>query len=232
MTSTLNTEEIEQRVRHALSTVAATLTEDTVGSPTWSRRPRPSKRRWRIGLGIGVVAVPLVLAASAFVHRGPEYVDTIPPQDVIVTGSVDGSPYLLITKARTDNCGQPVTTVELVERSENLLGTEWNTIASEYGDRDECWLDPSRYLADRSLSNDGGSEVGDSFVWTWAVHPDVTTVRITANDYTEDLKVHEVNGAGYAVFEIPEDVPQYTSELLVDGEVVPGSLESHTVPAK
>ena len=172
-----------------------------------------------------------MLAASVFVQRGPEYVDTIPPQDVIVTGSVDGSPYLLITKARTDNCGRPVTTVELVDRSKNLLGTEWNTIASEYGDWGECWLDPSRYLADRSLANDGGSKVGDSFVWTWAVHPDVTTVRITADDFTKDLKVHEVNGAGYALFEIPKDVPQYTSELLVDGEVVPGSRETHTVPA-
>ena len=64
MTKTLNTEEIEQRVRHTLSTVAATLTEDAVGSSTWSRGPRRSKRRWCIGLGIGVVAVPLVLAVA------------------------------------------------------------------------------------------------------------------------------------------------------------------------
>ena len=40
MTKTLNTEEIEQRVRHTLSTVAATLTEDAVGSSAGRRTAR------------------------------------------------------------------------------------------------------------------------------------------------------------------------------------------------
>jgi hypothetical protein len=230
MTKTLNTAEVEQRIRRALSSVAATLTEDSVESSTPPRRSRRSSRRWRIGLGIGAVAIPIALAAGAFYKSGPEYVDTIPPNDIIVAGSVDGSRYLLIQKQRTDNCGQPVTTVELLEEKENLLGSEWNTVGNEYGEMTECWLDTSRYLADPSLHNSGGTAVGDSFVWLFAVHPSVTAVRITSEDYSQDLTVHKVNGAGHAVFEIPEDLREYTSELLVDGESVPGSLESHTVP--
>ena len=64
----------------------------------------------------------------------------------------------------------------------------------------------------------------------WAVHPDVTAVRITADDYTEDLPVYPVDGAGYALFEIPKDMHEYTAELLIDGRVVPGSVEEQTVP--
>lgn len=233
MTKTLSTEEIEQRVRHTMSTVAATITEDSVGSPAPSRRPRRSNRRWRIGLGIGVVAIPLALAASTFVHQGPEYVDTIPPEDVIVTGSVDGSRYLLIESTRTDQCGNPVTGVELAEEKENLIGSEWNTIGSEYGELNGCGgVTPTgRYLADPAVYNDGGTTVGDSFVWLWAVHPDVTTVRITTDDYTKNLPVYPVDGAGYALFEIPKDTHEYTAELLINGHAVPGSAEEQTVPS-
>jgi hypothetical protein len=231
MTDTLNTEEIEQRVRHTLSTVAATLTEDFVGSPARSRRASRSKRRRR-GLGIGVVAIPLTFAAATLMHQGPEYVDTIPPEDIIVTGSVDGSRYLLIESSRTDNCGDPVTGVELVEEKENLLGSEWNTIGAQYGEPNACGgvTATDRYLSDPALYEDSGTTVGDSFVWLWAVHPDVTTVRITADDYTKDLPVYPVDGAGYAIFEIPKDTHEYTAELLINGQVVPGSAEEQTVP--
>jgi hypothetical protein len=50
-------------------------------------------------------------------------------------------------------------------------------------------------------------------------------VRITSGDYTEDLKVYEVDGAGYAPFEVPNDMDEYTSELLIDGQVIPGSAD-------
>jgi hypothetical protein len=232
MTKILNTEEIEQRVRHTLSTVAATLTEDSVGSPARSRRPRRSNRRWRIGLGIGVVTIPLTLAAATFVQQGPEYVDTIPPADIIVTGSINGSRYLLIESSRTDHCGDPVTGVELVEENENLIGSEWNTIGAGYGEPNACGsvTATDRYLADPALYGESGTTVGDSFVWLWAVHPDVTTVRITADEYTKDLPVYPVDGAGYALFEIPKDTHKYTAELLINGQVVPGSAEEQTVP--
>ncbi len=90
-------------------------------------------------------------------------------------------------------------------------------------------IDTARYLKDPALFTDSGAEVGDSFVWIYAVHPDVDTVRITSGDYTKDLRVYEVDGAGYAPFEIPENIDEYTSELLIDGQVVPGSTEEQKV---
>ena len=104
---------------------------------------------------------------------------------------------------------------------------EWNTTGYEYGEyaESDCGYvnDTSRYLKNPALFNDGGAEVGDSFVWVYAVHPEVTAVRITSGDYTKDLRVYEVDDAGYAPFEIPKDMNEYTSELLINGQVVPGS---------
>jgi hypothetical protein len=220
-----STEELEQRIRHSLRTVAETVTE-TAHAPT----KRRSRWRWTIGLGIGAVAIPIAFAASTYVQRGPEYVDTIPPEDIVATGSAGGSSYLLVESSRMSECGPPVTGLELVEEKENLLGSEWNTTGLEYGELDEQGCDTTdRYLADPALFNDGGTEVGDSLVWTWSVHPDVTAVRITADGFSEDLPVLRYGGAGYALFEIPEDMREYTAELLIDGVVVPGSVEEHLV---
>ncbi len=232
MTRTVQSDDIEQRVRHTLHTVAATVTETELSAAARSTATRRPRRRWRIGLGIGAVAIPLTMAAAAFVHQGPEYVDTIPKSDIIATGSVDGSRYLLIEASRTDQCGQPVTGVELVEEKENLIGSEWNTIGVQYGEPTACspGVATDRYLKDPALYDDSGTTVGDSFVWLWAVHPDVTAVRITADDYTKDLPVYRVDGAGYALFEIPENLHEYTAELLVNGQVVPGSVEEHDSP--
>ena len=234
MNDTPNPDTVEQRVRHALHSVAETVTEDvfaTTSQPTVTRKPH---RRRRIALGVGAAAIPMALAASAFVHKGPEYVDTIPPARIVMQGSVNGSRYLLVESDRTDECGQPVTGVELVEERENLLGSEWDTQGYEYGEPTEtdCGYvnNTSRYLKNPALFNASGSQVGDSFVWVYAVHPDVDAVRITSDDYTEDLKVYEVDGAGYAPFEIPKKMTEYTSELLIDDHVVPGSEQVHEVP--
>ncbi len=40
-------------------------------------------------------------------------------------------------------------------------------------------------------------------VWMWAVHPDVTGVRITTSADVEDLPVYPVDGAGYACSRYP-----------------------------
>lgn len=115
-------------------------------------------------------------------------------------GSVDDSRYLLVESDRTDECGQPVTGVELVEEKKNLFGSERNTTGYEYGEYTEtdCGVvnDPSRYLKNPALFNSSGAGVGDSFVWACAVHPDVTAVRITSGDYTRNLEVYEIDGAG------------------------------------
>jgi hypothetical protein len=233
MNDTTAPEDVEQRVRRTLHTVAGTLTEATFADASRSSAARAPRRRRRIALAVGAVAVPLALAASAIVRDGPEYVDTIPQDRIVMSGSVDGSRYLLIESDRTDECGQPVTGVELVEERENLLGSEWNTTGYEYGEYVDtpCGyvIDTSRYLEDPALFDSSGTEVGDSWVWVFAVHPEVTAVRITSGDYTEDLRVYEVDGAGYAPFEVPKGLDEYTSELLIDGEVVPGSEKVRTV---
>ena len=229
MNGTQTPETIEQRLRHTLHSVAGTVTEDAFATTTPSAVTRKPHHRRRIAAGVGAVAIPLALAASAFIRQGPEYVDTIPPESIVMTGSVDGSRYLLVESDRTNECGDPVTGVELVEERKNLLGSEWNTTGHEYGEYTdtECGyvIDTTRYLKNPALFGDSGSEVGDSFVWVYAVHPDVDAVRITSGDYTKDLKVYEVDGAGYAPFEIPKDMNEYTSELLINGQVVPGSQE-------
>ncbi len=233
MTKESNTDlQLDQHLRHVLQTVANTVTPEQSTAPAGRPNGRPDHRRRRIGLVIGAAAIPVTLAAGAFLKSGPEYVDRIPRESIIVEGSVGGSEYLLVETRRTA-CGQPVKGVELVEENENLLGSEWNTIGAEYGERvDECRVNTKRYLANPALVNDGGTEVGDSMVWIWAVHPDVTGVRITTSADVEDLPVHTVDGAGYALFEVPKDVEMYTAELLINGEVVPGSAEVHKVIAQ
>lgn len=232
-----NPESLEKRLRHALRTVADSVTEDDLPAKTRTSVVRRPQRRRRIAVGVGLIAVPVMLVtgtAAAIVRQGPEYVDTIPPQDVVMRGSVDGSRYLLIESGRTDACGQPVTGVELVEEKKNILGSEWSTTGHEYGEHTETDCghvnDTARYLKDPALFNDSGAEVGDTFVWVYAVHPDVTAVRITAGGATTDLEVYEVDGAGYAAFEIPRAMNEYTSELLIDGRPVPGSEEVQQVP--
>jgi hypothetical protein len=226
--------DVETRLRHDLSVVANTLEMEhfaTSGRQAGSANPRTKRR---LALGVGALAVPLALAAGAFVQEGPEYVDTIAPDRIVATGSVDGSRYLLVESDGSDACGNPTTGVELVEESENLLGSEWNTSGYEYGEYvdTDCGgavIDTSRYLKDPALFTDSGVEVGDSYVWIYAVHPDVDTVRITSGDYTKDLRVYEVDGAGYAPFEIPKEMDSYTSELYIDGQPVPGSVEEQQV---
>jgi hypothetical protein len=229
MNDTQNPESVGQLVRHTLHTVAETLTEDASPATNQTTVTRKPHRRGRFALGVGAVAIPLALAAAAIVREGPEYVDTIPPQDIVTRGSVDGSRYLLIESDRTNNCGQPITGVELVEEKRNPLGSEWNTTGYEYGELTDtgktCGLvnDTSRYLRNPALFDASGAEVGDSFVWVYSVHPDVTAVRITSGDFIKELKVYGVGGAGYAPFEIPKDMNEYTFELLINGQVVPGS---------
>lgn len=223
---------VAERIRTTLQTVAATVTEDSFAAPGPQAGRRRPRRRGRVALGVAAVAIPVTLAAGALVHEGPEYVDSIPPERVVMSGTVDGSRYLLVESDRTDSCGNPVPGVELVEERENLIGSEWNTTGYAYGEETAARcdsVDASRYLEDPALFNSSGSPVGDSFVWVYSVHPDVDTVRITTADGTHDLEVYPVDGAGYAPYEIPEDVTEYSSELVIDGEVVPGSREDRTV---
>jgi hypothetical protein len=238
MNDTSTPDAAEQRIRHALHAVAETVTENsfaTDGRP--GKAPKPRRKR-RIALAVGALTlVPAGFASAAFLNTpGDEYVDQVPQERIVMEGSVDGSRYLLIESNRTNKCGDPVTGVELVEENKNLLGSEWSTTGYQYGEA--TWLrrcgdegvDTSRYLQNPALFNQSGAQVGDSFVWVYAVHPEVTSVRITSGDYTKELTVYEVDGAGYAPFEIPTDLDSFTSELLIDDQVVPGSQLERRAP--
>lgn len=224
----MNDISLEDRIRETLRAVAETVTEN--GSPR-----RSGARRRRAWLVVGVaVAAPALLAAAAYVRSGPEYVDTIPPSTIIAEGEVGGDRYLLVESRRTE-CDRPVTGVELVEEDENLLGSEWNTVGSRYGEyvgTDPCSFSTDRVLVDPALYDDGGTAVGDSFVWLWAVHPDVTAVRITVDGSSVDLETYAVDGAGYALYEVPKGIKTYTAELVIGDEVVPGTREVQRVPAQ
>ncbi|WP_182378733.1 hypothetical protein [Nocardioides sp. WS12] len=220
------TDPLEDRIRRTLHAVADTVTDapSPIHAPPVPERKRS---RWKWPLVVGAVAVPLTLAAGAHLRSGPEYVDAIPKDTIVLKGEVDGSSYLLAESRRTSTCGEPVPGVEFVVEDKNLLGSEWNTSGLTYGagSADGCDLDTASYLANPALFNDGGTLVGDTFVWVWAVHPDVTAVRVTADGLSVDVPTHRVDGAGYAVYEVPKDLTSYTSELLVGDVVVPGSSE-------
>ena len=77
-----------------------------------------------------------------------------------------------------------------------------------------------------------GQKIGDSMVRIWAVHPDVIGVRITSSADVETPPVHTVDGAGYALLEVPPGVATYTAELLINGEVVRGTAEFHEASSR
>ncbi len=227
MTQQLTELELDQHLRRTLRAVAATVEAEARATPRPRRRPR---RRLMVGLGAIAVAAPL--AAGAVIGFGPEYVDQIPPDNVIVAGSVDGDRYWMVESFHTDACDQPTPGVELVVEQSNIIGREWNTQGVSYGETPAsgCGQDVSDALADPSLSYSGGSFVGDTFLLLYAVHPDVTAVRVTTDSATQEVEVHRLDGAGYAVFEVPPETTQYTVELLIDGDVVPGSTQTRAVP--
>lgn len=75
-----------------------------------------------------------------------------------------------------------------------------------------------------------GTFVGDRFVAVAPVHPDVTELVLTI-DWTEQrVTVHQVDGVGYAVFEVPQTVTAYSGELLIGAGVVPGSTQQVETP--
>jgi hypothetical protein len=56
-------------------------------------------------------------------------------------------------------------------------------------------------------------------------------VRITADGSSQDLPIYAIDGAGYALYELPEGLTTYTAELLIGDDVVPGSAELQRVPS-
>jgi hypothetical protein len=232
----LTDEQLDQHLRRCLHAVATSI-EDAPAAATAGRSRRRGRR---ILFGIGAIAIAVPVAAGAIVRFGPEYVDQIPPDNVIVTDSLDGERYWMVEAFHPDQCGRTLG-VELVVEDRNIIGREWSTTGYTYGEpaplikdgRDvgSCGTDTTDALANPALTYSSGTNVGDGMVWVYAVHPDVTALRLTLDhSRAQQVPVHPVHGAGYAVIELPEGTKTYTIELLANGEVVPGSTETKDVP--
>ena len=187
-------------------------------------------------MGLGSIAVAAPLAAGGLVGFGPEYVDELPPSNVITTGILDGERYWMAESFHRDSCGQLMPGVELVVEKRNIIGQEWSTTGYSYGDPIEvarngrevrtCGYDTTQALANPAVSFSSGAEVGDAMIWIYAVHPDVTALRVTIDGTTKAVPVHAVDAAGYALIELPEATQSYTVDLLIQDDVVPGSRET------
>ena len=215
--------DLDEHLRRTLRAVAATV----AGEPAVEHESQRSRRRMWVGLGAVAVAVPL--AAGAFYGVGSEYVDKIPPDNVIVAGSVDGNRYWMVEAFHKDVCGKPTPGVELLLEDSNLVGQEWNTHLITYGNVKGCNYDISDELANPSQWDRSGALVDDTMIWVVGVHPDITAVRATVEGSRQTVPVHRVDGAGYAVFEVPEKA-ELTVALVIDSEVVPGSEKTWPIP--
>lgn len=233
--SHLSDAELDAHLRRTLHAIAAGVEAGASAdeAPALVRRPRSRRRRRLAVAGVAVAGTGLV-AAGALVRSGPEYVDRLPPDHVVVAGSVEGARYWMVESFHENGCGQPMPGVELVAEDSNLVGREWNTVGATYGElrADGCTVETSQALADPAVSFSGGSFVGDTFIVLYAVHPDVTAVRLTVEGRSREVAAHRVDGAGYALLEIPPGTASYTVELMSGDRVVPGSPEQRPVPVR
>ena len=232
-TPPLRDPDLDQHLRRTLRAVAASVEVHPrpLQAATTASPPARWKARRRALLAL-VAAGTAAVTAAAVVRSGPEYVDHLPPDGVILTGKADGLRYWMVESFHDDNCGRPFTGVEVVAEDRNLIGQEWDTTGYGYGEvgRNGCGYDATAALADPARSFSGGTFVGDAFVAVYAVHPDVDAVRLTVGGSGRDIAVHRVDGAGYALLELPPGTTDYTVSLLDGDSVVPGSTDEKTVP--
>ncbi|MEH0830124.1 MULTISPECIES: hypothetical protein [unclassified Micromonospora] len=222
---------LDARLRRTLSAVASTVTDASpVGteakqhllaqsaSVVRTRRDRRKRRRW---LAIGLAATVVPLAAFTTLAIGPEYVDQIPPKDAFITGVEDGERYWLVPSFHKDSCGR-TSGVELMMQSNNIIGKEWNTAGTAYGEPSEdagapglgCYVhDEAQWLTDprrvSKLSQRlGGKDQDGDWITLIAVHPTVTTLRVAHDGgATRDVQTQALpdrpGGPRYAVFTTP-----------------------------
>ncbi|GAB4060598.1 hypothetical protein GCM10028775_76960 [Catellatospora paridis] len=121
---------IDQRLRRTLHAVAQAMPETAaVRTP---RRPRK-----RVALLLTALVVPL--AAGGYV-LGSEYVHEMPPTNALLAGDAHGERYGLVPGRLRDECGIPLSTVELVVGEWNTVGAEWDTAGVSYGETVVTWL--------------------------------------------------------------------------------------------
>lgn len=218
---------LDARLRRTLNAVASTVTDASpVGteanqhllarsaSVVRTRRDRRKRRRW---LAIGLAATVVPLAAFTTLAIGPEYVDQIPPENAFIAGVEDGERYWLVPSFHKDSCGRTFG-VELMMESNNIIGKEWNTAGTAYGEPSEdagapglgCYVyDEAKWLSDpgrvSTLSQRlGGKDQDGDWITLIAVHPTVTTLRVAHDGATGDVQTQALpgrpDGPRYAVF--------------------------------
>ena len=235
MTTRLDHEHnLDEHLRRTLAAVAATVQEgsadDSVPVPLRSRR----RRRLLVGAGVTIVAIPL--AAAAVVRFGPEYVDRIPPSNPVVSGSLDGERYWVVDGREIPRCEGFPSGVELIAQEHNVVGQEWNTLGSFFGEptADGCAPRLADDLPEYTYYSDGGLMVGDGMLWMGALHPDVDQVWVSlGRGEPFDAETFKHEGGTYYVLEVPPGTATFTVEYLVDGEVVEppsGDGAEHVVP--
>ena len=225
--------DLEEHLRRTLTAVAATVqqhpADDAAPVPVRSR----GRRRLLIGAGITIAAIPL--AAAAVVRFGPEYVDEIPPANPIVSGSLDGERYWVVDGREIPGCEGSPSGVEVIAEEDNIVGQEWNTVGSFFGEptTDGCAPLAAQGLPEDTYYSDGGLMVGDGMLWVGALHPDIDQVRVSlGTDEPFDTETFEHEGGTYYVLEVPPGTATFTVEYLVDGVVVPpppGKSTEHVV---
>jgi hypothetical protein len=227
---------LDQHLRRTLVAVAATVQEGPAEEADLVRLPSRRRRRLLVGAGVTIAAVPL--AAAALVRFGPEYVDRMPPASPIVTGSLDGERYWVVDGRESPRCQGFPSGVELVAEEHNVVGQEWNTVGSFFGEptEDGCAPRLPEEGPEYTYYSDGGLLVGDGMVWMGALHPDVDRVRVSlggGKPFDAETFGHE--GGRYYVLEVPPGTGAFTVEYLVDGEVVvspSGETGEHVWPGE
>ena len=220
-TRTDHDQALDQRLRRTLAAVAATVQERPAGASVAA--PQPSGGRPRVLVGAGVTIAAIALAAAAIVRFGPEYVDRIPPDDPIVSGSLDGARYWVVDGREVPRCQGSPSGIELVAEEHNVVGSEWNTVGAFFGEPTADGCAPRRADAppEHTYYSDGGVRVGGGMLWMGALHPDVDQVRVSlggGRPFDADTFTHE--RGRYYVLEVPPGTAAFTVDYLVDGEVV------------
>lgn len=220
--------DLDQLLRRTLAAVAATVDAE----PDDVARPRRSRRRWAIGGGVAIAAIPL--AAGAWVQFGPEYVDRIPPADPIISGSLDGERYWVVDGRDDPRCPNSPSGVELIVEENNLVGQEWNTTGAVFGYYSEDGCVTGRGEPADTYFADGGVELSAGMLWLGALHRDIDGVRATFDSgdaFVVETFDHE--GERYFVLEVPAGTSRFVVDYFVDGEpVAPPAQErrEHVVP--
>jgi hypothetical protein len=228
--------QLDQHLRRTLAAVAATVHEDPTDHAVALSDPSRPRRRLRLLVGVGATIAAIPLAAAAVVRIGPEYVDRIPPTDPIVSGSLDGERYWVVDGRERPGCEDSPSGVQLIVEEHNIVGQEWDTVGSVFGEPapDGCVPRPADDPPAYTYYSDSGWRAGDAMLWIGALHPDVDHVRVSLGGGEPfDAETFEHEGGTYYVLEVPPGTATFTVDYLVDGQVVippKGDVAEHVVP--